>query len=76
MTFEEKLVDIGVGTDPQKPIPISFSSKLSKEEKLDFIMLLNEFKDIFTWEYSKMPRQDLRLVVHTLNVKLGARLVA
>ena len=57
-----------MGSNPQEPKPISISSKLSEEEKLELILLLKEFKDVFAWDYSKMPRLDPRLVVHTLNV--------
>ena len=37
------------------------------------IFLLKEFKDVFAWDYSEMPRLDLGLVVHTLNVGLRAK---
>lgn len=76
MSTKEKLEEIDLGTDPQKPRPISINSKLSKEEKSELILLLKEFRDIFTWEYIEMPGLDLRLVVHTLNVELGAKPVA
>ena len=46
VTVEEKLEEIDLGIDPQKPIPISISSKLSGEEKLELILLLKEFRDV------------------------------
>ena len=61
MTTEEKLGEIDLGMDPQKPRPILINSK---------------FRDIFTWEYSEMLGLDPGLVVHTLNVEPGAKLVA
>jgi len=73
---KEKLKEIDLGTDPQKPRPISINSKLSKEEKVELILLLKEFRDVFAWDYSEMPRLDLELVVHTLNVDREAKLVA
>ena len=73
---EEKLEEVDLGTDPQRPRPISISSKLSREEKSELILLLKEFKDVFAWDYNKMPRLDLRLVVHMLNVDPEAKLVA
>ena len=36
------------------------------------ILLLKEFRDVFAWDYSEMPRLDTGLVVHTLNVDLKA----
>lgn len=47
-----------------------------KEEKLELIQLLKEFKDIFAWEYKKMPVLGPSLMVYMLNVELGTRLVA
>lgn len=76
VTAEEKLEEINLGTDLQKPRPVSLSSKLSEEEKSELIQLLKEFKDIFSWEYIKMPGLDSSLLVHTLNVGSGTRPVA
>ena len=76
VTAKEKLEEVDLGSDPQKPKPISISSKLSEEEKSELILLLKEFKDVFAWDYSNMPRLDLGLVVHTLNVDPEAKLVA
>ena len=73
---EEELEEIDLGIDRQKPRHISISSKLLEEEKSDLIWLLREFRDIFAWKYSEMPRLDPSLVVHTLNVEPGTRLVA
>ena len=73
---KEKLKEIDLGRNPQKPRPISINSKLSKEEKVELIQLLKEFRDVFAWDYSEMPRLDLELVVHTLNVDREAKLVA
>lgn len=44
---EEKLEEVDLGIDLQKPRRISISSKLSEEEKFDLIQLLKELKDIF-----------------------------
>jgi len=72
--IEEKLEEVDLGTDPQKPRPISISSKLSENEKSELILLLKEFRDVFAW--SVMPGLDPRLVVHTLNVDPEAKPVA
>ena len=76
VSAEEKKKEINLGMDPQKLRPISISSKLSKEERSKLISLLKEFKDIFTWEYNEIPRLDLGLVVHMLNVEHGAKPIA
>ena len=73
---EEKLEEINLGSDLQEPRPISISSQLSEKEKLELILLLKEYKDVFAWNYSKMPRLDPGMVVHTLNVDPEARPMA
>lgn len=40
------------------------------------ILLLKEFREIFSWEYNEMPRLDPGLVVYMLNVEPGAKPVA
>ena len=70
---EEKLEEIDLGTDPHKSRPISISSKLLKEENVELILLLKEFRDVFVWDYREMPGLDLGLVVHMHNVDLGAK---
>ena len=37
------------------------------------ILLLKEFKDVFTWDYNEMLGLDLGLVVHMLNVDPQAK---
>lgn len=44
---KEKLEEVNLGIDPQRPRPISISSKLAKEEKSELISFLKEFKDVF-----------------------------
>lgn len=39
------------------------------------ILLLKEFRDVFSWDYSEMSGLDPGLVVHTLNVDLRVKLV-
>ena len=76
VTIEEKLEEVDLGTNPQEPKPISISSKLLEEEKSKLILLLKEFKDVFTWDYSEMPVLDPGLVMHTLNMDPEAKLMA
>ena len=44
---EEKLEEVDLDIDPQKPRLILISSKLSEEEKLELILLLKLFRDVF-----------------------------
>ena len=40
------------------------------------MLLLNEFKDVFAYDYSEMPELDPEPMAHTLNVDPKAKLVA
>ena len=73
---EEELEEVDLGFGSQGPRPISISASLTEREKSELILLLKEFKDIFTWDYSEMPGLDPRLVVHMLNMDLEAKPVA
>ena len=73
---KEELKEVGLGFGSQGPKPISISASLTEREKSELILLLKEFKDVFAWDYNEMPRLDLGLVVHTLNVDLEAKPIA
>ena len=73
---EEELEEVDLGSDSQEPSPISISASLTEKEKSELILLLKEFKDVFTWDYSEMPRLDPRLVAHTSNVDPVAKPMA
>ena len=73
---KEELEEVGLGFGSQGPKPISISASLTEREKSELILLLKEFKDVFAWDYNEMPRLDLGLVVHTLNVDPEAKPIA
>ena len=73
---EEKLEEVDLGFGSQGPRPILISASLIEREKLELILLLKEFKDVFAWDYSEMSGLDPGLVVHMLNVDLEAKPVA
>ena len=50
---KEKLEEINLRSDSQEPRPISISSRLSEKEKSKLILLLKEYKDVFTWAIVK-----------------------
>ena len=76
MKVEEKLEEVDLDIDSQKPRPILISSKFSEEEKSKLILLSKEFRDVFEWDYSEMSGLDQGLVVHTLNVDPEAKPIA
>ena len=62
---EEELEKVSLGFDLQEPRPISISTRLTKKEKTELILLLKEFKDDFAWDYSEMLGLDPGLVAHS-----------
>ena len=68
VVIEEELEEVDLGFGSQESRPISISANLTEKEKLELVPLLKEFKDVFPWDYSEMPRLDPRLIAHTLNV--------
>ena len=73
---EEELEEVDLGSDSREPRPISISASLTEKEKLELILLLKEFKDVFAWDYSEMPGLDPGLIAHTLNVDPEVKPVA
>ena len=62
VSIEEKLGEVNLSDDSQKPKPIQISTRLTEEEKTNLIELLKEFKDVFAQEYNEIPRANPNLV--------------
>ena len=45
---EEELEEVDLGSDSQEPRPILISASLTETEKSELLLLLKEFKDVFT----------------------------
>ena len=54
---------------------VSISSQLTVQEKEQLVVLLKRYVDVFTWTYDEMLGLDPRLVVYSLNMDLGVKLV-
>ena len=76
VVIEEELEEVHLGSGSRKPRPILISASLTEKEKSELMLLLKEFKDVFTWDYSEMPGLDPGVVAHTLNVDPEAKPVA
>ena len=73
---EEELEEVDLGSSSQESRSILISASLTEKEKIEQILLLKKFKDVFAWDYSEIPGLDLGRVAYTLNVDLEAKLVA
>jgi hypothetical protein len=66
----DKLEEVDIG-DGDKPRPTFISANLQSDFREELIKLLKEYKDCFTWDYSKMPGLDRSIVEHRLPIKSG-----
>ena len=55
--------------------PIFISSQLIAQENEQLVALLKKYVDVFAWTYDEMPDLDPGLVVDSLNVDPGVKLV-
>ena len=72
---EEELEEINLGAGLRSQRPTFISSQLAAQEKEQLVALLEKYVDVFTWTYDEMLGLDLGLVVHSLNVDPGVKLV-
>jgi hypothetical protein len=63
----DKLKEIDIG-DGGKPRPTFISANLDLNFREEFIKLLKEYKDCFSWDYSEMPCLDHSIVEHRLPI--------
>ena len=73
--LEEELREINLGAELGSQKPIFISSQLMAQEKEQLVALLQKYRDVFAWTYDKIPSLDPVLVVYSLNMDTGIRLV-
>ena len=66
---EDKVVQINLG-DEANPKPIFISESLSPSEKKD---LVQEYIDVFAWNYEDVPGLDPRVAMHHLNINTDVK---
>ena len=71
---EDKVAQIKLG-DEANPKPIFISDDLSPSEKKHLISLVQEYIDVFAWNYEDMPGLDPRVTMHRLNINTDVKLV-
>lgn len=55
--------------------PTFISAHLSSEEQTQYLEFLRQNRDVFAWNYSKMPGLDPNVVVHCLAINLSQLLI-
>ncbi|KAG9447195.1 hypothetical protein H6P81_013323 [Aristolochia fimbriata] len=65
-----KKIKLGSEEDPR---PTILSASLAKKEEAEYISLLQEYRDVFTWNYTEMSTLDPNVVVHKLAIHPSVR---
>ena len=63
MSFE--VINLGTKENPQN---VNLGSDCTKEERIAFIRLLKEYKDIFAWTYDDLKTFDPNIMQHTIPI--------
>ena len=69
---EDRVTPINL-EDEVNPKPIFIGESLSHSEKEDLIQLIREYIDIFAWNYEDMPKLNLKIALHCLNINPDAK---
>ena len=67
--------EINLGPELGSQKPIFINSQLTAQKRGQLVALLKKYVDVFAWTYDEMPGLDRGLVVHSLNVDPGVKLV-
>ena len=70
---ETEVVNLADKGENEKPVKIGVN--FPKDLKHELIVLLKEFREIFTWSYQNMPRLDTENSMHRIPAKLECPLV-
>jgi hypothetical protein len=56
------------GTE-EDPKYVKLSSSLSKEQRVEYVKLLKEFSDVFSWKYEDLRKYDTSIIEHKIPLK-------
>jgi len=62
-TLNYELVNLGTNAKPQN---INIGLGLAPEEKLAYIRLLRQYKNVFAWNYDELKTYDTSIIQHTI----------
>ena len=70
---EVEVKDCNIGTE-QEPKIIKLSKSLSPENRENYIRLMKDFFDVFTWTYDELKVYDTNIIQHVIPVKENEKL--
>src|SRR3984885_5117318 len=62
-TLNYELINLGTNAKPQN---INLGLGLAPEEKLAYIRLLRQYKNVFAWNYDELKTYDTSIIQHTI----------
>ena len=62
-TLNYELVNLGTEDKPQN---VNLGIGLAPEEKLAYIHLLRQYKNVFAWNYDELKTYDTSIIQHTI----------
>jgi hypothetical protein len=67
-TEEADVTECNLGTE-EDPRYVKLSSSLSKEQRVEYVKLLREFVDVFSWKYEDLRTYDTDIMEHKIPLK-------
>jgi hypothetical protein len=71
-TEEAGVTECNLGTE-EDPKWVKLSSSLSKEQRVEYVRLLKEFTDVFSWTYEDLRTYDTNIIEHKIPLKEDAK---
>jgi hypothetical protein len=65
---EVDVTECNLGTE-ENPKYVKLSSSLSKEKRVEYVKLLKEFVDVFSWKYEDLQTYDTSIIEHKIPLK-------
>jgi hypothetical protein len=62
------VTECNLGTE-EDPKYAKLSSILSKDQQVEYVKLLKDFSDLFSWKYEYLRRYDTRIIEHKIPLK-------
>jgi hypothetical protein len=69
---DDDVTECNIGTK-KDPKFVKLSSRLSREQKVEYAKLLKEFVDVFSWTYEDLRTYDTSVIEHKIPLKEEAK---
>jgi hypothetical protein len=67
-TENVEMTKCNLGTD-EDPKYVKLSRSLSKEQRVEYVKILKEFDDVFSWKYEYLRTYDTNIIKHKISLK-------